>query len=257
MPDERVSTACLARFRWQPFAVALVLLSPGIPASAQDGPAKSEAGIYDSAQAERGKLVFQSTCTTCHNYDLSGNSGRGPVLAGEAFTSNWEGESLGVLFAKLKTTMPRNNPASLTDDVYLELMAYILQANAFRAGPRPLTVEALNSATVPGKAGTATIPNFAMVEIVGCLAQSNDAWTLTMATAPLATKDQPASPDELRSSAVRPRTLENFRLMSVNGFEPESHKGHTVQAKGLLYRAPNDNRLNVTALATIDPTCSR
>jgi mono/diheme cytochrome c family protein len=256
MPDRRVSTVCFARFRWQRFVVALVLLSPGIPAAAQDGTAKNEAGIYDPAQAERGKLVFQSTCTTCHNYDLSGNSGRGPALAGEAFTSNWEGESLSILFAKLKNTMPRNNPASLTDDVYLDLMAYILQANAFRAGPKPLTVEALNSATVAGRAGTASVPNFAMVEIVGCLVHSNDAWTLTMATAPLPTKDQPSSPDELRSSAVRPRTVESFRLMSVNGFEPESHKGHTVQAKGLLYRAPNDNRLNVTALGSIDPSCS-
>jgi cytochrome c5 len=234
----------------------LSLFGASVALAAQGGTPKIDAGIYASAQAERGNQVFQSTCTTCHNYDLTGNSGRGPALTGEEFLANWEAETLDTLFAKVKNTMPRNNPASLTEDVYLDLVAYILQMNKFPAGASDLNVAVLGNVTIPGKGGATSVPNFAMVELVGCLTRADDRWVLTNTSAPVAAKDQPSSPDELLSALARPLGVETFRLVSVNGFEPDAHKGHKVQAKGILARATNDNRLNVTALNTIASSCS-
>ena len=225
-------------------------------AAAQASDSKIWSGIFTSAQAERGKQVFLSTCTTCHNFDLKGNNARGPAIVGDPFMANWETESLGNLFTRLKSTMPRNNPGSLTDEVYLELLAYILQENAFPAGTETLKADALTPVIIVGKGGPRTVPNFAMVEIVGCLVQSDQVWMLTSTSEPVATKDQPLSPAELKDAAARPLGADTFRLVSVNGFEPESHKGHKVHAKGLLFRGPNDNRLNVTSLRSLDPSCS-
>ena len=256
MARRRASRGSIARSSWQVISIAL-FFAGAVRAAAQGGAPQIAAGIYAPAQAERGKQVFQNTCTTCHNFDLLGNAGRGPALVGEAFIANWESETLGTLFTKMKNTMPRNNPASLADDVYLDLLSYVLQANAFPPGADVLKAEALNAITVVGKGGPGGVPNFAMVEVVGCLVQSSDAWMLTNTSAPMATKDQPPSPDELKSAAAKPPGADTFRLVSVNGFGPESHKGHRVHAKGLLNRATDGNRLNVTSLGTIDSSCPR
>ena len=64
-------------------------------------------GVYTTAQADRGKAVFQATCMTCHNFDLKGTEGRGPALVGDPFMANWETENLAALFTRMQTTMPR------------------------------------------------------------------------------------------------------------------------------------------------------
>jgi mono/diheme cytochrome c family protein len=236
------------------FVAVLVATRLATHGLAQGEAPKIDAGIYTAGQAERGKQVFQNTCTTCHNYDLTGNSGRGPALAGDEFLANWEAASPGVLFAKMKNTMPRNNPASLTEDVYLDLMAYILQVNKFPAGANDLKAAVLDQVTLPGKGG-ASVANFALVEVVGCLTRSNDRWMLTSTSAPVSTNDQPSSSEELQQAASKPLGGETFRLMSAGGFNPDAHAGHKVQAKGILARATNDNRLNVTSLATVAQGC--
>lgn len=242
-------TACVA------MVIAAFMFGSAGTVAAQASDSKIWSGVFAPAQAERGKQVFLSTCTTCHSFDLKGNNGRGPAIVGDPFMANWETENLGNLFARLKSTMPRNNPGSLTDDVYLELLAYVLQENGFPAGTEALKAEALSAAVIVGKGGTRALPNFAMVEMVGCLVQSDQVWRLTSTSEPVATKDQPLSPGELKDAVARPLGADTFRLVSVNGFEPESHKGHKVHAKGLLFRGANDNRLNVTSLHTLGPSC--
>jgi hypothetical protein len=39
-------------------------------------------------------------------------------------------------------------------------------------------------------------------------------------------------------------------------FKAESHKGHKVEAKGLIYHAPSENRLNLLALQSVAGSCS-
>ena len=45
---------------------------------------------------------------------------------------------MGELFKRVRT-MPKNAPGSLTDEVYREIVAYLLSANGFPAGKKGLS----------------------------------------------------------------------------------------------------------------------
>ena len=92
-------------------------------------------GVYAPEQAARGKATFETTCAGCHAADLSGLSG--PALAGDRFKTKWDFQALNQLFTEIRTRMPRNNPSTLSDETYLELVTFLLQANAFPSGTEP------------------------------------------------------------------------------------------------------------------------
>jgi len=215
-------------------------------------------GVYTADQAAAGKNVFEASCATCHRSDLSGD--RGPALKGDPFFSNWESGSVNSLYLKIKETMPKNRASSLTEDNYVALVAYLLQANAFPASAKgvSLDTDTLEDILILRKgAQPKGVPNFVLVQVVGCLTQGEDkSWRLTNTTAPVITKDQPPSAQELKESAAKPLGDETFLLLSVNHFGPDSHKGQRMEAKGLLYKAPNDARLSLTSLQPVDSTCT-
>ena len=96
------------------------------------------AGIYTAAQADRGKALYAQNCAdACHNANLSGQ-GPAPSLAGADFRARWAGTSLGELFKRIRTTMPKTNPGSLADDDDLAIVGYILSANNVPAGTTAL-----------------------------------------------------------------------------------------------------------------------
>lgn len=233
----------------------------GTPAFAQDNE-KGEApaaGVYTSAQAVRGKARFLTSCGNCHGEDLKGAPDRAPALTGDAFLKNWEGRNVNSLFAKIKQDMPRNRPGSLGDDVYLDIVALILQANAYPEGASELSLSALDSVPMAmnGVATKKAIPNFAVVETVGCLARGpNNRWTLRNASEPLASKDQPLTSQELKDAEAKPLGSDAFDLLSIVPFKPELDAGHKVAAKGLLYRMPHDSRLDVTSLQRLAESCT-
>jgi cytochrome c len=117
---------------------------PSLGAAAAQGTANQDgkiwAGVYTAAQAARGKAAFEASCAGCHNSDLSGD--RGPALVGDRFLVNWETHNLSRLFTKLKDTMPANRPSSLPDEVYLDILTHLLQANAFPSGTEELKLNA-------------------------------------------------------------------------------------------------------------------
>ena len=92
--------------------------------------------VYTSEQADQGKTTYEVSCAGCHAKDLNGRDGggQGPELAGNAFTKKWELQTLNQLYTEIKTRMPRNQPASRTSEDYINLVAYIQQANKFTAG---------------------------------------------------------------------------------------------------------------------------
>ncbi len=94
-------------------------------------------GVYTTAQAERGRQAFESSCAACHRPDLSG---RGPIpaLRGTSFTGERHGESVGDLYGRIRSTMPPGRPASLAPEAYADVVAYLLRANAFPPGEREL-----------------------------------------------------------------------------------------------------------------------
>ena len=90
-------------------------------------------GLYSAEQAARGAEAYRATCSSCHALDLRGNS-NSPGLRGIGFLFVWEGRSLGEFYTLMRTTMPQESPASLTEDQYLDILAYILEQNGYPAG---------------------------------------------------------------------------------------------------------------------------
>jgi quinoprotein glucose dehydrogenase len=237
-----------------PFALAgaLLFLRPAAASAQADG--KIWSGAYSTVQAIRGKVNFSGSCERCHGANLAGVTA--PSLSGTRFMSTWENESVYKLFVKVRDTMPPNFGTALTDEAKLDVVAYLLQANGFPAGDAELKMDSaeLESLQIVRKGQGNAGPNFSFVQAVGCLTPGpGNAWTLTRATEPTLTRDQPSTADDLRSAGAAPLGTLSFHLVSVSAFKPDSIRGRKVEAKGLVYRDGGDNRINLTSLQPAGP----
>ena len=170
---------------------------------------------------------------------------------------DWQGTGLEGLFSQIKGSMPATAPGSLSDEVYLDIVAYMLQVNAFPTGPAELSADAIKSIRVEGKDGPGPVPNFALIQVVGCLTQGPDAaWMVTDASEPIRTKDPSASAEqELKSSQAAALGSRMFQLLNVYP-RPDAYKGNRVEAKGFLIRDPGGDRINVTSVQSLAPSCN-
>lgn len=252
-----------ARTMWMGALAALaVLFVAGLatPAAQRAGEKQMWDGVYTVAQAARGKALFQTSCSRCHNIELIGSE-RGPALKGELFWSHWEDDALVTLFTKIRDTMPQGGIESVPDEGKLDILAHILSMNEVPPGPEELSLTpgALENIFVSKKGGAASpaVANFSLVQAIGCLTRGpNQEWLLTKASEPTTTRDEtptPANVDAAKSKALG--SLE-FRLLSVHqSHAPESHVGHKVEARGLVLRTVEGNRLNITSLQMLDARC--
>ena len=90
-------------------------------------------GVYTAPQAALGEREYQRSCVGCHMSDLTGSE-RAPSLAGESFLQRWGGLTLDDLFRRVQSTMPQTSPQSLSEASYLNIVAFLLQANGLPAG---------------------------------------------------------------------------------------------------------------------------
>ena len=97
---------------------------------------QSPVGPYTQNQAAAGRAIYETSCASCHSADLSGREG--PQLAGANFLAQWGGRTAGELISFMQTTMPPGG-TTLPGDAYLDLAAFILDANSARAGTQALT----------------------------------------------------------------------------------------------------------------------
>jgi S-disulfanyl-L-cysteine oxidoreductase SoxD len=229
--------------------VLTALLMCAIGVSAQTPEPRIWQGVYTTAQADRGKTSYNSSCLRCHGDKLQGNTA--PALSADRFFTTWGNEPIASLFAKIRDTMPPNFGTSIDDQTKLDIVAYILQTNGFPAGTGELTQNGndLASAQILKKGEQAIVQNFSLVQAVGCLARGTDnSWMLTRTSDPLVTRDEVPSAQSLASAATRPLGTRTFRLLSAKPFNPESHQGHKMEARGLIYNEPGDERLTLTSL---------
>jgi hypothetical protein len=208
-------------------------------------------GVYTTAQAERGKTAFVKSCSNCHNTTLDGTA-RAPALHGDRFMADWLNTNVYTLFTKLRDTMPATYPETVAEDVKLAILTYLLQANSFPAGSSELKLDEKDLTNIQiVKQGAREIPNFALVQLIGCLKQGQgNTWLLTNASDPVATKEEVSA-----QPTVGPLGTQTYLLVSVTAFHPASHEGQKVEARGLLYRQPNDNRINLTSLQPVSAAC--
>lgn len=93
----------------------------------------TNSGVYTAAQAERGKKVFEAKCTACHDTAR---------FTGDTFLDPWAGKPLKDVWDIASGTMPEDNPGSLPQQDYGDIIAYLLHLNAFPAGEAELKGDA-------------------------------------------------------------------------------------------------------------------
>jgi len=213
-------------------------------------------GVFTASQAQRGKTDYEKNCSNCHNSDMAG-SVRAPSVRGERFMQTWQNNGLDVLFVKLRDSMPATYPDAVTEEVKIDILAYLLQQNGFPAGPQELKLDPQELADIQiAQKGDQAAANFTLVRVAGCLTPvPGKAWTLTQATEPLITRDETGSAAALKAAAEAPLGAQTFVLTSIAAFKPDEHKGQKVEARGLVYRDANRNLLNVTSLASAGSGC--
>lgn len=99
-------------------------------------------GAYTEAQATRGAPLFDKECAGCHGPDGEGG-GMAPALSGAAFNANYDGQTVGDLFERNKTTMPVGKEGQLSGQQIADITAFMLQVNKFPAGPAELASQAM------------------------------------------------------------------------------------------------------------------
>jgi PQQ-dependent dehydrogenase (methanol/ethanol family) len=118
-------------------------------------------GIYTNDQAIIGATTFQTVCAKCHQPDLRGGS-EAPPLAGASFMGAWRGRTTSDLYTKIQSSMPADNPRTLSDQAVGALVAYILRQNGAPAGAQQLTV----ATAVPiGQVATGNAPAAAPAQV--------------------------------------------------------------------------------------------
>ena len=212
-------------------------------------------GVYTAAQAQQGRAAYRAACGACHGEDLSAYQS---ILKGERFMDHWREDTLLNFFTTLKTTMPRNRPDSLSEGVYLDITAYILQENRFPAGSAALEKDDLPAVRVEGESGPAELPTGALAQLIGCLVKGPQGeWSLSLASAPKRTRDpEKSTAQQLTILDALPLGKRTFGLMDAAFQQPDSKLGHKVEAKGFLIRAPGNDRINLTSLETVAAVCT-
>jgi alcohol dehydrogenase (cytochrome c) len=115
---------CLQRLAVTGFATAAIFSSGSFGAESVVG---LNDGIFSSQQVKSGKRLYKKYCKSCHEGDYFG-----PVLLA------WQGEQLSSFFDVMTAAMPENDPGSLEQEQYTDLLAFILKISGYPQDTRSL-----------------------------------------------------------------------------------------------------------------------
>jgi len=111
---------------------------------------------FSTDQAARGAALYQQNCAACHLANLTG-SFEAPNLADTSFRSNWANRRVEEFVDLLQRTMPPQAPGSLDQSQYLDISAFLLEANNIGASATALSLSAGNVLFLDTEAGTAGV----------------------------------------------------------------------------------------------------
>ena len=96
---------------------------------------------YSEEQARKGHDLYDVHCASCHGAALEGQGSL--PLSGATFRVRWADDrhSVDDLFYIIRTLMPYGQPATLSKQDYLDIIAYILMVNGYPAGAQPLPLD--------------------------------------------------------------------------------------------------------------------
>lgn len=93
-------------------------------------------GFFSAAQVERGRVAYDASCVECHATS---------EFQGTEFEWTWRRQTAWQLYRQIATTMPESKPGGLNEDVYVDIVAFLLRLNEYQVGSEELepTREAL------------------------------------------------------------------------------------------------------------------
>jgi hypothetical protein len=113
---------------WTFILAACIVVLPA-DAGSQNGQRSTGQGVYSREQWLRGRDVYSGLCAGCHP---------AATHVGPIFTTSWAGKKLSDLFGFLRERMPKNDPGSLSEQDYVDVMSYMLRLNGMPAGTEEL-----------------------------------------------------------------------------------------------------------------------
>ena len=115
------------------------------------GAAYAQSGLFTADQARRGEAAYDKNCATCHGADLRPGDREVTPLDDKAFKTGWVGKTVAEKFEVTRETMPPEAKGSLGDQVYIDILTYILKFNKLPAGDQELKpdVSALRQIVIP------------------------------------------------------------------------------------------------------------
>jgi hypothetical protein len=97
-----------------------------------------------------------------------------------------------------------------------------------------------------------------IVEVIGCLSNgANSTWLLTNGSAPVLSKTPYTTVSAVKEAEAKPLGTHRYSLIGAAPFTPEALNHQKVAVKGVLIKAAQDDRINVTSLQRVSTTCAR
>ena len=154
--EEITSLANYVRSRWANDFSGLTTeeVSAAPPGLQETGPMASVwDGVFTEAQATRGQAAYSGACGNCHGSRLNGapddpDMRSSPPVARARFLRVWDGRALGTLLAYTRATMPEENPNSLTQQEYVDVIAYQLSVSGMPVGEDELPIDPYDLARI-------------------------------------------------------------------------------------------------------------
>ena len=121
-------------------AAALAAYSIGVVTiAAQSTTRTTNDGVYTVEQAARGKTAFDSKCSGCHEPSR---------FTGDSFFESFNEKPMKEIWDIASGTMPEDNPGSLKQQEYADILAYFLSLNEFKTGDTELQGNAAAMAAI-------------------------------------------------------------------------------------------------------------
>lgn len=113
------------------------------------GDISAASGVFTAAQAARGRAVYTNACARCHMTSQH---------SGATFAATWNNRRVFDLYDILSNTMPLDDPGSLSEQEYADVVAYILQLNGHASGKDQLPTDPATLRKLRIDIGTASDP---------------------------------------------------------------------------------------------------
>ncbi|HTR37611.1 MAG TPA: PQQ-binding-like beta-propeller repeat protein [Bryobacteraceae bacterium] len=124
--------------------VALALTGQEAPVVTSAPSGGNVAASFNPAQAQQGRMVFETKCATCHGARVEGGE-HAPALTGNTFWSQWDQQTARALYGRIISTMPPDAPGTLSESDTIDVVSYILQLNQLPSGAAIENANQLNS----------------------------------------------------------------------------------------------------------------